>query len=80
MSKDVENFYEVEFCYNVFGDVYGEFVDGLVVFNLDFLFDIEGKIVKLKLKWKLFNGEKIVEFDYCICKLIFVNSVVIIVG
>ncbi len=80
MSKDAENPYEVEFRHNAFGDVYGEPADGLVAFNLDSLPDTEGKTVKLKLKWKSFNGEKTAEFDYCTRKSTPANSAAITAG
>lgn len=59
-----EDPYEVEFRHNAFGDVYGVAKDGLVAFKLDQLPDTDGKTVKLKLKWKSFDGDKTVEFDY----------------
>ena len=65
---------------NAFGDVYGEPADGLVAFNLDSLPDTEGKTVKLKLKWKSFNGEKTAEFDYCTRKSTPANSAAITAG
>ena len=80
MSKDAENPYEVEFRHNAFGDVYGEPADGLVAFNLDSLPDTEGKTVKLKLKWKSFNGEKTAEFDYCTRKSTPANNAAITAG
>lgn len=65
MSKDPANPYEVEFRHNAHGDVYGVQGDGLVAFKLDSLLDTEGKTVKLKLKYKSFNGNKTIEFNYC---------------
>lgn len=64
-AENPENPYEVEFRHNARGDLYGHVADGLVAFKLDKLPDTKGKTVKLKLKWKSFNGEKSVEFDYC---------------
>ena len=64
-GKDPENPYEVEFRHNAYGDVYGAYADGLVAFKLDSLPDTNGKTVKLKLKWKSFDGDKSVEFNYC---------------
>lgn len=65
MSQGPANPYEVEFRHNAFGDIYGNTADGLVAFNLNTLPDTNGKIVKLKLKWKSFSGDKSAEFDYC---------------
>lgn len=65
MSQDTANPYEVEFRHNAFGDVYGRTADALVAFNLSALPDTKGETVKLKLKWKSFNGDKSAEFDYC---------------
>mgnify|MGYP003029069454 CR=1 FL=1 len=42
--------------------------------------DTEGKTVKLKLKWKSFNGEKTAEFDYCTRKSTPANSAAITAG
>jgi len=63
-TNNPENPYEVEFRHNANGDMYGRMGDGLVAFKLDNLPDTEGKTVKLKLKWKAFNSDKSVEFDY----------------
>lgn len=57
--------YEVEFRHNAYGDTYGADGYGLVAFNLNSLPDTKGKTVKLKLKWKSFNGDKTTEFNYC---------------
>lgn len=65
LTQNPENPYEVEFRHNAYGDIYGEFGDGLVAFNLDKLPDTEGKTVKLTLKWKSFSGDKTAEFNYC---------------
>ncbi len=63
-ANNPENPYEVEFRHNSNGDIGDRFGDGLVAFRLNNLPDTEGKTVKLKLKWKSFNGNKSVEFDY----------------
>lgn len=63
-TNNPENPYEVEFKHNANGDINGRFGDGLVAFKLDDLPDTEGQTVKLKLKWKAFNSDKSVEFDY----------------
>lgn len=63
-ANNPENPYEVEFKHNANGDVSGRIGDGLVAFRLDQLPDTEGETVKLKLKWKSFNGDKSMEFDY----------------
>jgi len=47
---------------------------------LDSLPDTEGKTVKLKLKWKSFNGEKTAEFDYCTRKSTPANNAAITAG
>lgn len=60
-----DNPYEVEFRHNASGDVYGKVLDALVAFRLDKLPDTEGKTVTLTLKWKSFEGDKSVPFDYC---------------
>ena len=70
LGQNPENPYEVEFRHNAYGDTYGSEGDGLVAFKLDELPDTEGKIVKLKLKWKSFSGEKSAEFDYCTRKAV----------
>lgn len=57
--------YEVEFRHNAYGDTYGADGYGLAAFNLNSLPDTKGKTVKLKLKWKSFNGDKTTEFNYC---------------
>jgi len=72
-SLDPANPYEVEFRHNAHGDTYGQEGDGLVAFNLNSLPDTEGKTVKLKLKWKSFNGDRSTEFDYCTRKSISVK-------
>lgn len=59
-----ENPYEIEFRHNAFGDLHGVAKDGLVAFKLDQLPDTKGETVKLTLKWKSFDGDKAVEFDY----------------
>lgn len=64
-SNNPDNPYEVEFRHNASGDLVGRIDDALVAFKLDKLPDTNGKTVKLKLKWKSFNGDKSVEFDYC---------------
>lgn len=60
-----DNPYEVEFRHNAFGDVDGMLGDALVAFNLSDLPDTNGETVKLTLKFKSFEGEKRVDFDYC---------------
>lgn len=70
LGQNPENPYEVEFRHNAYGDTYGSEGDGLAAFKLDELPDTEGKIVKLKLKWKSFSGEKSAEFDYCTRKAV----------
>ena len=57
--------YEVEFFHDANGDTPTHYGDALVAFRLDGLPDTEGKIVKLKLKWKSFSGYRWAEFDYC---------------
>ena len=47
---------------------------------MDSLPDTEGKTVKLKLKWKSFNGEKTAEFDYCTRKSTPANNAAITAG
>jgi len=59
-----ENPYEVEFLHNANGDSGERVGDGLVAFKLDQLPNTNGKPVKLRLKWKSYNGEKSIEFDY----------------
>lgn len=60
-----DNPYEVEFKHNAFGDINGVPGDALVAFRLNGLPDTGGKTVKLTLKYKSYNGEKSVTFDYC---------------
>lgn len=64
-SQDPANPYEVEFRHNSHGNTWGELADALVAFDLSDLPDTQGKTVKLKLKWKSFDGDKSAEFDYC---------------
>lgn len=64
-SQDPANPYEVEFRHNSHGNMWGELADALVAFDLSDLPDTQGKTVKLKLKWKSFDGDKSAEFDYC---------------
>lgn len=64
-TNNPDNPYEVEFRHNAYGDVHGRWGDGIVAFNLNSLPDTEGKTVKLTLKWKAFEEDKSVEFDYC---------------
>lgn len=56
--------YEIEFRHNANGDFRERIGDALVAFNLKDLPDTEGKTVKLKLKWRAFNGTKTAEFNY----------------
>lgn len=63
-TNNPENPYEVEFRHNANGDINGRFGDGLVAFKLDSLPDTQGETVKLRLKWKAFNSDKSIEFDY----------------
>ena len=65
LSENPENPYEVEFRHNSHGNMWGELADALVAFDLSDLPDTQGKTVKLKLKWKSFDGDKSAEFDYC---------------
>ena len=65
LSENPENPYEVEFRHNSHGNMGGELADALVAFDLSDLPDTQGKTVKLKLKWKSFDGDKSAEFDYC---------------
>ena len=58
------NPYEVEFLHNANGDSYGFVRDGIVAFRLDGLPDINGKTVKLTLKWQSFTGIKTAQFNY----------------
>lgn len=61
-----ENPYEVEFRHNANGDVFGNYYgSALVAFNLKDLPDTKGEKVKLTVRWKSFQGEKTVQFDYC---------------
>lgn len=57
--------YEVVFRHNAFGDVNGRWGDALVAFRLKDLPDTEGKTVRLTLKYKSYDGEKTLTFDYC---------------
>ena len=63
-ANNPDNPYEVEFRHDANNDYPDRMGDGLVAFKLDKLPDTKGQTVKLKLKWKSFNGEKSVEFDY----------------
>ncbi|ATA89552.1 NigD-like protein [Capnocytophaga stomatis] len=58
-----ENPYEVELRHDAKGDVGGPMGEALIAFNLNELPRKDAQKVKLKLKWKSFNGEKSAEFD-----------------
>ena len=60
--------------------MWGELADALVAFDLSDLPDTQGKTVKLKLKWKSFDGDKSAEFDYCTRKSTPANSAAITAG
>lgn len=64
-GQNPDNPYEVEFCHDARGDLYGKMFDGLVAFKLDCLPDTQGQTVKLTLKWNSFSGPKQAELDYC---------------
>lgn len=57
--------YEVEFRHNINGDTQKHWGDGLVAFSLADLPDTGGKTVRLKLRWRSFEGMKQTEFRYC---------------
>lgn len=63
-GNNPDNPYEVEFRHNAYGDDYGPMAYGLVAFNLDSLPDTGEETVKLKLKWKSYDGDKSTEFKY----------------
>lgn len=59
-----DNPYEVELRHNAQGDVGGAVGDALIAFNLnDLPKQNDSRKVKIKLKWKSFNGDKSAEFD-----------------
>ena len=66
-----ENRYIVEFRHNAHGDYSSSLASGIAAFRLDGLEDglglpdTNGETVKLTLKYKSFDGEKTMEFDYC---------------
>jgi hypothetical protein len=57
--------YEIELRHNACGDISGTLKDALVAFRLNMLPDTKGKTVRLTLKWKSYNGDKSVDFNYC---------------
>ncbi len=57
-----ENPYEMELRHNANGDLYGDYGDTLIAFNLNEMPDFKDT-VKIKLRWNSFSGEKSTEFD-----------------
>lgn len=55
--------YEFELRHDANDDVWGEWGDALIAFNLNNLPRPNGDDVKIKLKWKSFDGDKTAEFD-----------------
>ena len=64
-GSNPKNPYEVVFYHNANGDVQSSVGDAVVAFRLASLPDTKGKIVKLKLRWMSYSGEKSTTFDYC---------------
>lgn len=62
---DPNDQYTVELRHDARGDVTGVYTDGMIAFNLKDLPDTNGETVKLTLKWKGYEAEKSVTFDYC---------------
>lgn len=58
-----ENPYELELRHNAFGDVWGEWGDSLIAFNLNDLPVTDSQTVTIKLKWNSFTGPKSQEFE-----------------
>lgn len=55
--------YEFELRHDAFGDVNGEWGDALIAFNLNDMSGYDGQMVKIRLKWRSFYGDKTAEFD-----------------
>lgn len=55
--------YELVLRHDANGDVYGQWADALIAFNLNNLPRENGDKKKIVLKWRSFNGEKSAEFD-----------------
>ncbi len=62
---DDDDPYTVELRHDARGDVSGIATDGLIAFDLSQLPDTGGEVVKLTLKWKGYDADKSVTFDYC---------------
>lgn len=58
-----DNPYELELRHNAKGDLYGDFGDALIAFNLNGLPRNDNDEPTITLKWKSFSGEKELEFD-----------------
>lgn len=54
--------YELELRHDAMGDVCGNMGDALIAFNLNELAHEGNSMVRLKLRWKSFSGEKTAEF------------------
>lgn len=62
--ENAESPYELEFRHNAYDDPQTSEGQGLVAFRLNSLPDTNGKTVKLKIKYRSFEGDKVVELDY----------------
>lgn len=62
---DANDPYTVELRHDAKGDVTGYYADGIIAFNLDSLPDTGGQVKKLTLKWKGYEADKSVTFDFC---------------
>lgn len=58
-----ENPYEFDLHHDANGDIYGDWGDALIAFNLNDLPRDAGDDVKIKLNWRSFTGYKNVEFS-----------------
>lgn len=58
-----ENPYELELRQNAYGDIYGEWGDALIAFNLNDLPVTDSQTVTIKLKWNSYSGPKSAEFE-----------------
>lgn len=63
-THDAASSYELEFRHNAYDDPKISEGQGLVAFRLNSLPDTNGQTVKLKIKYKSFEGDKVVELDY----------------
>ncbi len=63
-SENNQDPYSLEFRHNAYDDPKTTRQEGLVAFDLKTLPDTKGETVKLKIKYKSYDGDKTIELDY----------------